>query len=113
MSCIFCKIASKEIPSECVFENEYVLAFKDLNPQAPTHILVIPKTHITNINEINETNSNIISEIFEAIPKIVEITQINKSGYRVISNCGEDGCQTVMHLHFHILGGKKMSESLS
>lgn len=113
MSCIFCKIGSKEIPSQTVFENENILAFKDLNPQAPVHILVIPKKHISSINEINSENSFIVAEIFEAINKIVENEGIKESGYRVISNCGEDGCQSVEHLHFHIVGGKKLSETLS
>lgn len=113
MSCIFCKIGSKEIPSQTVFENENILAFKDLNPQAPVHILVIPKKHISSINEINNENSLIIAEIFEVINSIVEKEGIRDSGYRVVSNCGEDGCQSVQHLHFHILGGKKLSETLS
>ncbi|MDD2495853.1 MAG: histidine triad nucleotide-binding protein [Tissierellia bacterium] len=111
MNCIFCKIANKEIPSQIVFEDDNVIAFKDLNPQAPVHILVIPKNHISSINEINSENSYVVSKIFEAINKIVVQENISESGYRVISNCGENGCQTVMHLHFHILGGKKLSET--
>ena len=113
MSCIFCMIANKEIPSNIVFENENVIAFNDLNPQSPVHILVIPKKHISSINEINSENSKAVSDIFEAIAKIVKQEKINESGYRVISNCGDDGCQSVQHLHFHILGGKKLSETLS
>jgi histidine triad (HIT) family protein len=113
MNCIFCKIANKEIPSQAVFENENILAFRDLNPQAPVHILVIPKKHISSLNEINSDNSSIVAEIFQAINQIVEQENIKESGYRVISNCGEDGCQSVQHLHFHILGGKKLSETLS
>jgi len=113
MNCIFCKIANKEIPSKIVFENENVLAFKDLNPQAPVHILVVPKKHISSINEINSENSKSVAEVFEAISKIVVQEGINESGYRVISNCGDDGCQSIEHLHFHILGGKKLSETLS
>jgi len=113
MSCIFCKIGNKEIPSQIVFENENILAFKDLNPQAPVHILVIPKKHISSINEINSKNSFVVAEVFEAISKIVEQEGIKESGYRVVSNCGEDGCQSVEHLHFHIIGGKKLSETLS
>lgn len=113
MSCIFCKIANKEIPSQIVFENENVLAFNDLNPQAPVHILVIPKKHISSMNEINSINGESVAEVFEAIAKIVEQAGIKESGYRVISNCGNDGCQSVEHLHFHILGGKKLSETLS
>jgi histidine triad (HIT) family protein len=113
MNCIFCKIANKEIPSQAVFENENILAFRDLNPQAPVHILVIPKKHISSLNEINSDNSSIVAEIFQAINQIVEQENIKESGYRVISNCGDDGCQSVQHLHFHILGGKKLSETLS
>jgi histidine triad (HIT) family protein len=113
MDCIFCKIANKDIPSQVVFENENILAFKDLSPQAPVHILVIPKKHISSINEINNENSSVVAEIFQAINQIAKQENINESGYRVISNCGEDGCQSVHHLHFHILGGKKLSETLS
>jgi len=113
MSCIFCKIANKEIPSKIIFENENVLAFKDLNPQAPVHILVVPKKHISSMNEINSENSRSVSEVFEAISKIVLLVGLSESGYRVISNCGDDGCQSIEHLHFHILGGKKLSETLS
>ncbi|WP_326908952.1 histidine triad nucleotide-binding protein [Sedimentibacter sp. MB31-C6] len=113
MSCIFCKIANQEIPSELVYENDNIAAFKDLNPQAPVHILVVPKKHIGSINEIKEENKSIIADIFEAIPIITKQEGINDSGYRVISNCGENGCQSVEHIHFHILGGKKLSETLS
>lgn len=113
MSCIFCKIAQKDIPTNFVYETENVVAFKDLNPQAPVHILVIPKIHIESMNEINKENSNLIGEIFETINKIAVQENINQTGYRVISNCGENGCQSVKHLHFHLLGGKKLSETLS
>jgi len=112
MDCIFCKIANKEIPSQIVFENEYVFAFRDLNPQATIHILVIPKKHIASMNEINVDNSGVISAVFLAINKIVEQENIKDSGYRVIGNCGDDGCQSVNHLHFHVLGGEKLSETL-
>lgn len=113
MSCIFCKIANQEIPSELVYENDNIAAFKDLNPQAPIHILVVPKKHIGSMNEIKQENKNIIADIFEAIVIITKQEGINDSGYRVISNCGENGCQSVEHIHFHILGGKKLSETLS
>jgi histidine triad (HIT) family protein len=113
MSCIFCKIANKEIPTNFVYETENVVAFKDLNPQTPVHILVVPKIHIESMNEINTENSTIVAEIFEAINKIAVQENINQSGYRVISNCGDNGCQSVKHLHFHLLGGKKLSETLS
>lgn len=113
MSCIFCKIANKEIPSEPEFESDNIIAINDLNPQAPVHILVMPKKHISSMNDINAENSHIISEIFESIKLIAEKAGIKESGYRVLCNCGEDGCQSVLHLHFHILGGKKLSETLS
>ena len=113
MSCIFCKIANKEIPSQLVFENDNLVAFRDLNPQAPVHILVVPKMHIPSMNEITSENKSVVAEIFEVISKIAEQEGIKDSGYRVISNCGNDGCQSVQHLHFHLVGGKKLSETLS
>ncbi len=111
--CIFCKIANKEIPSEFVFENDYMVAFRDLAPQAPVHILAVPKIHIASMNEITKENSNIIAEIFEAVNKIAELEGIKDSGYRIVSNSGVDGCQSVQHLHFDILGGRKLLETLS
>ena len=112
MDCIFCKIANGEIPSTKVYEDDTVVAFNDLEPQAPTHILVIPKKHITSAADINEENSGIIAYIFEHIPAIAKTAGIT-DGYRVISNCGPDACQTVPHLHFHILGGAKLSEQMA
>ena len=113
MSCIFCQIANKEIPTNFVYETDNIVAFRDLNPQAPVHILIIPKIHIVSMNDINSENSKIIAEIFSAVNKIVEQEGIKESGYRVISNCGDDGCQSVKHLHFHLVGGRKLSETLS
>lgn len=111
MDCIFCKILNKEIPSNVVFENDKIIAFHDIAPQAPVHIVVIPKIHIPSANEVNEENSEYICAIFTAIPEIVKKVGIAESGYRIINNCGKDGCQSVGHIHFHILGGRKMSES--
>ncbi|MEA4832256.1 MAG: histidine triad nucleotide-binding protein [Oscillospiraceae bacterium] len=111
MDCIFCKIIAGEIPSKKVYENEYVYAFRDINPQAPVHVLVVPKTHIASADAINVGNSNVIAEVFRAIPEIAKLTGL-KNGYRIISNVGEDGCQSVKHIHFHILGGKKLSERM-
>ena len=109
--CIFCKIAAGEIPSTKVYETEEIYAFKDINPQAPVHILVIPKAHIESCNAVSSDNSAVVAKIFEAIPKIAaEAGLVN--GYRVISNCGDDACQTVKHLHFHILGGAKLAEKM-
>ncbi|MEG0895581.1 MAG: histidine triad nucleotide-binding protein [Oscillospiraceae bacterium] len=112
MDCIFCKIIAGEIPSSKVFENEKVLAFKDINPQAPVHIIVIPKQHIKSMDEINESNCNILCDIGLAISQIAK-EQGLENGYRVITNVGEDGAQSVKHLHFHILGGVKLTEKLS
>ncbi len=110
-SCLFCRIIAGEIPSAKVYEDEYVYAFRDINPQAPVHILVVPKKHIGCANEISAENSACIAKCFEAIAKIAKAEGL-ENGYRVINNCGEDGGQTVMHLHFHILGGRKFSEKI-
>ena len=110
--CIFCKIIAGDIPSSKVFENEYVYAFRDIAPMAPVHVLVVPKLHIASADGINTENSAYVARIFEAIPQIAAAEGL-ANGYRVITNCGEDGCQSVKHLHFHILGGKKLPESLA
>ncbi len=107
MDCIFCKIIAGQIPSDKVYEDEWVYAFRDINPEAPTHILVIPKEHITSMDDINETNSNVVAKIFEAVAKIAKSEGL-ENGYRVVSNCKEDGGQTVYHLHYHILGGRSL-----
>ena len=108
MDCLFCKIIAGDIPSTKVYEDEFVYAFRDINPQAPTHILVIPKMHIASVAELTPENSNVVAHIFEVIPKIAEAEGLT-GGYRVVSNCGADAGQTVFHLHFHILGGKELS----
>ncbi len=110
--CIFCKIAAGEIPSAKVYEDEFCFAFKDINPQAPVHILLIPKAHIESMNEINDDNAEIIGEVMKAIPKVASLIPELKDGYRVISNCGKNAGQTVFHLHFHILGGSEMGEKI-
>ena len=110
--CIFCKIIAGEIPSKKAYEDNDILAFYDINPQAPVHILVIPKEHIPSVDAITADNSVIVSKIFEKIPQIAQAAGIT-TGYRVISNCGDDACQTVKHLHFHILGGKPLSETMA
>ena len=112
MDCLFCKIIKGEIPSTKIYEDNYVYAFKDINPQAPVHVLVVPKTHICCADGINSDNSIEIARVFEAIPKIAKLMELS-NGYRVINNCGEDGCQTVKHIHFHILGGKKLPENMA
>lgn len=106
--CLFCKIVAGEIPSTKVYEDEKVLAFRDIAPQAPTHILVIPKCHIASVAEITPANSDIVAHIFTVIPQIAKAEGLQE-GYRVVSNCGDHAGQTVHHLHFHILGGKQLA----
>lgn len=104
--CLFCKIVKGEVPSTKIYEDEDVYAFKDINPEAPVHILVIPKKHISSVNDIKEEDKELIGKIFLTIKKIAKEQNIADTGYRVITNCGEAAGQTVMHLHFHLLGGK-------
>lgn len=111
-NCLFCKIIKGEIPSTKVFEDDRILAFRDINPQAPVHILVIPKEHISGVDELNESNAAVVSHIFAKIAEIAKNEGLT-NGYRVVSNVGEDGGQTVRHLHFHILGGEKLSEKMT
>ena len=106
--CLFCKIIAGAIPSTKVYEDESVFAFRDIAPQAPTHILVIPKVHMASVNEVTAENSAVVAHIFEVIPQIAKAEGL-ENGYRVVSNCGADAGQTVHHLHFHILGGKTLS----
>ena len=110
--CIFCKIIAGEIPSAKVYENELVYAFRDINPQAPVHVLVVPKCHIDSTDAVNAENSASVAAIFEAIPEIAKAEGLS-NGYRVITNCGADGCQSVKHLHFHVLGGKQLPETMA
>ena len=112
MDCLFCKIINGEIPSTKVYENEYVYAFKDINPQAPVHILVVPKTHIASVAEIDAQNAAVVADIMTAIAVIAKAEGLQE-GYRVVSNVGTHGCQSVKHLHFHILGGKQLSENMA
>lgn len=108
--CIFCKIAAGEIPSVKVYEDELILAFKDIEPQAPVHVVIIPKEHAAaSLNEINDENIGVISHIFSKIPAITSKLGLEK-GYRVVCNCGEDAGQTVRHIHFHILGGNTLGK---
>ena len=106
--CLFCRIIRGEIPSSKVYEDETVYAFRDIAPQAPTHILVVPKAHIASVAEVTEENSAVIAHIFEVISHIAREEGLTQ-GYRVVSNCGEHAGQTVHHLHFHILGGKPLA----
>ena len=111
-NCLFCKIVAGDIPSTKVYEDETVLAFRDIAPQAPTHILVIPKAHIASVAEVTAENSGVVAHIFEVIPQIAKAEGL-ENGFRVVSNCGEDGCQSVRHLHFHILGGRKLTAEMA
>ncbi len=108
MDCLFCKIIDGTIPSTKVYEDEVMYAFRDINPQAPVHVLVIPKRHIDSLDGVTPENSDVIRAIFEKIPEIAKSEGL-VNGYRLVSNCGPDACQTVKHLHFHILGGKALS----
>lgn len=112
MDCLFCKIIKGDIPSSKVYEDDMILAFNDISPMAPVHVLVVPKEHIANADGINAENSKYVAHIFQKIPEIAKKAGI-KNGYRVITNCGEDGCQSVMHLHFHVLGGAKLPEKMA
>lgn len=106
--CLFCKIIAGDIPSTKVYEDAQVLAFRDIAPQAPTHILVVPKAHIGSVAEVTADNSAVVAHIFEVIPQIAKAEGLD-NGYRVVSNCGADAGQTVQHLHFHILGGRELT----
>jgi len=109
--CIFCKIIAGEIPSTPVYEDDYVFAFRDITPQAPVHILVVPKEHVESAAKLDSTNSHLAAKCFEAIAKIAKSEGL-ENGFRVITNSGAEGGQTVFHLHFHLLGGKAFSAGL-
>lgn len=112
MDCVFCKITNGSIPSKKVYEDDKILAFYDLEPQAPVHVLIIPKEHIACANEITSENSAVVAYIFEKIPQIAKSLGLS-SGYRIVNNCGSDGGQTVFHMHFHLLGGKKLNVNMA
>ena len=112
MDCLFCAIIKGDIPSTKVYEDDSCYAFRDINPQAPTHVLVVPKAHIASADAISEENADTVAKIFAVIPKIAKSEGLD-NGYRIVTNIGEDGCQSVKHLHFHILGGKKLSENMA
>ncbi len=106
--CIFCKIAKGEIPSDKVYEDDKILVFHDIEPEAPVHVLIIPKKHISTLNEVEESNSGVFSNIFKKIPEIANILGVDESGYRIVSNCGKDALQTVDHIHFHLLAKRSL-----
>ena len=111
MDCLFCRIISGEIPSSKVYEDDMVLAFRDIAPQAPVHILFVPKEHIASADEITHENSALIAHIFETIPRVARSEGL--TSYRLVSNIGPDACQSVRHLHFHLLGGREMSDRMA
>lgn len=110
-NCLFCKIINGEIPSSKVYEDDEILAFKDISPMAPVHILIIPKAHIDGADKLNESNSAVVSKIFTVTANLAEELKLEK-GFRIVTNVGEDGGQTVRHLHFHLLGGEKLNTKL-
>lgn len=110
--CLFCKIINGDIPSSKVYEDDKIFAFNDINPQTPVHILIVPKEHICCANAVTPENAGIVAHIFSKISEIAESAGIKDDGYRIINNCGKNGGQTVMHLHFHLMGGKDLGEKL-
>ena len=107
--CLFCNIVNKNIPCDKLIENDSIIAFRDINPQAPTHILIIPKKHISTINDLKHDDSILIGEMFLIAKELAQVENINNSGFRMVFNCNEDGGQTVFHIHLHLLGGRKLS----
>tara|TARA_B100000459_G_C8483609_1_gene159803 strand:- start:44 stop:442 length:399 start_codon:yes stop_codon:yes gene_type:complete len=107
--CLFCKIVEKKIPADIVYESEDIIAFKDIEPKAPIHCLIIPKKHISTINDIDESNSNIIGLMYEAAAQLARTLNVDKDGYRVVMNCNSNGGQTVYHIHLHFLAGRQLS----
>lgn len=106
--CLFCRIAQKEIPSEVVYEDEGIIAFKDINPQAPVHILIVPKEHISSVTDLGPSSSTLICSIFGVAKEVAIEQKVDKSGFRLIANSGPDSGQEIDHLHFHLLGGRKL-----
>lgn len=107
--CLFCKIVEKKIPADIVYESENIIAFKDIEPKAPIHCLIIPKKHISTINDIDGSNSNIIGLMYEAAAQLARTLNVDKDGYRVVMNCNSNGGQTVYHIHLHFLAGRRLS----
>ncbi len=108
-TCLFCKMAAGQIQPDKVHEDEHVLAFRDINPQAPVHILVIPKVHIATLNDLDEGHRELVGRLYQAVGHIARREGIHERGYRVVMNCNADGGQTVFHLHLHLLGGRQMT----
>ena len=111
--CLFCKIIAGEIPSAKVYEDDACYAFRDINPQAPVHVVLVPKAHVSGLNEVFNLEDETIAKVLRAVPQIAAREGIAESGYRLVSNCGKDACQSVKHLHFHILGGRPMADGMA
>lgn len=111
-NCLFCKIIDGTIPSTCVYQDDKTYAFRDINPAAPTHVLVVPKAHVSGISAVDEADDATLAACLRAVKKVAELEKLT-GGFRTISNCGDDACQTVPHLHFHVLGGKQLSENMA
>ena len=107
--CLFCRIVEKKVPADIVYESDDIIAFKDIEPKAPIHCLIIPKKHISTINDIDGSNSNIIGLMYEAVAQLARSFNVDKEGYRVVMNCNSDGGQTVYHIHLHFLAGRQLS----
>ena len=112
MDCIFCKIVAGEIPADTIYQDERVIAFRDINPVAPTHLLIIPKKHIPSLTHLSEADSSLIGDMVNAANQLAKREGIAESGYRLVINCGEQGGQLVPHLHMHLLGGRQLSAAL-
>ena len=111
-NCLFCKIIKGDIPSTCVYQDEKTYAFRDINPMAPTHVLVVPKQHVSGMSAVDELDDAALAACLRTVRKVAEAEGLLASGFRTVSNCGHDACQSVRHLHFHVLGGKQLSENL-
>lgn len=111
-NCLFCKIIDGTIPSTCVYQDDKTYAFRDINPAAPTHVLVVPKAHVSGMSAVDVADDATLAACLRAVKKVAELEKLS-GGFRTISNCGDDACQTVPHLHFHVLGGKKLSENMA
>lgn len=109
MNCLFCNIIAKKIPAQIIFENEHYVAFNDIAPQAPIHILIIPKKHIATLNDVNSDESNLLGELMQIAKNLAQQLNIDQDGYRVVMNCNQNGGQAVYHIHLHLLGGRQMS----
>lgn len=111
--CLFCKIIAGDIPSTKVYEDEYTYAFRDISPMTPTHVLVVPKTHVSSVDAVDALSDTALAACLPACRIVARQEGVAESGYRVVSNCGCDACQSVPHLHFHVLGGRKMADSMA